>query len=907
MQERQKIDLSGEWRFAMDPLETGINKSGGWYEQYLPGTIKLPGTTASNQIGIPPQLRDRDNTGTGYMYIGAAWYQRDLDIPETWADKRVELSIERTAHTMVWVDDVHVGGLDDTQAPQVIDLGEAAFPGTHTITVRVNNSSCRPLQYGRRKINGMEGGISLTAMDKVYIKKIQVRSDISRHRAAITATVGNDTGLPAKGMMSFSIAHSGGKHSLPEKRVEFLCEGAEKSIFFEFYLGEDMLLWDEFEPNLYDMTVSLEACTRRRAYTDLTHERFGMRNFSREGMQFCSNGHKVFLRGNMCGRPSLFDEDEREYWRRIMKKHREWGINHLRFHSNVPNQYVFDAADEFGVYLQIELSLWAWVCFPHEFEFEPMLEETLKQRGDRILEAYGNHPSFVMMALGNENSGDYNMLGRVVAHLRKTDPTRLYAQGSNNNLMDPFHLEGDDFFVSCKSHAKHLHIRGSSAHGDGPVGPVQQDDPPDTLRSFAESLHGYSVPMIGHEVGQYESSPNFDDLDLFPPGKAPVNLQLFRELAEKKGLLEKEKAFFNASKYLSGLCYREDLELHYRTPGMAGFQILAMNDVLGEGSSIVGVWNKLGDSKGMFSPEEWKRFCNDRVLLCRYAKYVWNDGEEFSAHVQISNYGPKDIAGAHIIWKLLDGEKALTSGELGPSDAPQGELSDLGLVRAKLNTGKNAKIILRIEMPEQGLVNEYPLWVFTEEKLEKTSVRVVSALDKEAVEALKQGERVVFFAQNIPSKYAVEGFFAANFWSYAMFSRISLSKGFPVMPGTLGILLDPKHPVFSRFPSQSSSDWQWWRLVMHSTAIVMDDLPKEMQPILQVIDNPMRCLKLGSILEMKVGSGKLLVAAIYILPLLEKYGEARALYNGIVNYAASADFAPQVELSVEKALDHFVI
>lgn len=898
------LDLSGQWRFAMDPLETGVNKSGGWYEQRLPGQVVLPGTAGGNQQGIPPQVRDRDNTGTGYMYVGVAWYQRDIEIPASWAGKRVELTMERTAHTTVWVDDVEVGGCDDIQAPQVIGLGETAFPGRHTLTVRVDNYRRRPMQYGLRKVNGIEGRLCLTAMDQVYVKRLQIRSDIPRKRAAITATVANSTGLPAQGVMSFSVAHTGGLHTLPQKRVEFLCEHAEKDIFFELYLGDGMLLWDEFSPNLYSVDVELSARTNLREYSDALHESFGMRDFTREGMGLCSNGRKVFLRGDIGGGDPA-GEDEREYWRGAMEKYRAWGVNHLRFHTKVPNQCVFDAADEFGVYLQVELSLWSWICFPEEPEFEPMLEDILKERGDRILEAYGNHPSFVMMALGNEISGDHHMLARVVAHLRGTDPTRLYAQGSNNNLMDPFPLEGDDFFISCKSHARHLHIRGSSAHGDGPVGPIQQDDPPSTRRSFSESLYGYAVPMIGHEVGQYETSPNFDDLLRFPEGQAPVNLQLFRELAEQKGMLPREKDFYNASKYLAGLCYREDLEMYYRTPGMGGFQILAMHDVLGEGSSLVGVWNKVGDNKGMFTPEEWRRFCNDRVLLCRYDKYVWNGGEGFTTLVQLSNYGPSAVYGARVKWSLLAGASVIASGETPPAEAPQGQLSDLGIIGVSLPTQTTGKLTLRVELPAQGLVNEYPLWVFAEEKAAEPTVRVVQTLDGAAMEALREGESVVLFARDIPQKYAVEGFFASNFWSYAMFSRISLSKGFPVMPGTLGLHLDPAHPIYAHFPTEDHSDWQWWRIAMHSTAVNLDGLPGALRPLLEVIDNPMRCLKLGTILEMKVGAGKLLVAAIDLLPMLAAHAEARALYNGIVEYAASPAWAPQAELGEEQVLEYF--
>jgi hypothetical protein len=44
---------------------------------------------------------------------------------------------------------------------------------------------------------------------------------------------------------------------------------------------------------------------------------------------------------------------------------------------------------------------------------------------ERILQAYGNHPSFVMMALGNECGGSREVMAGMVRDLRRKDPRRL--------------------------------------------------------------------------------------------------------------------------------------------------------------------------------------------------------------------------------------------------------------------------------------------------------------------------------------------------------------------------------------------------------------------------------------------------------------------------------------------------
>lgn len=48
------------------------------------------------------------------------------------------------------------------------------------------------------------------------------------------------------------------------------------------------------------------------------------------------------------------------------------------------------------------------------------------------MKAYGNHPSFVMFALGNELSGDTLAMASVVDYLKDIDKRHLYAMGSNN-------------------------------------------------------------------------------------------------------------------------------------------------------------------------------------------------------------------------------------------------------------------------------------------------------------------------------------------------------------------------------------------------------------------------------------------------------------------------------------------
>jgi hypothetical protein len=153
----------------------------------------------------------------------------------------------------------------------------------------------------------------------------------------------------------------------------------------------------------------------------------------------------------------------------------------------------------------------------------------------------------------------------------------------------------------------------------------------------------------------------------------------------------------------------------------------------------------------------------------------------------------------------------------------------------------------------------------------------------EALTRLAEGGRVLFMPRPSELTNSIPGFFASDFWCYPMFRR-----GEP--PGTLGILCDPKHPALAQFPTEFHSNWQWFDILMHSRAMILDDLPADFRPIVQVIDNfdADRSHKLGLIFDLGVGQGKLLICTSD-LPALLDHPEARSLLVSLVAYARQCE------------------
>ena len=133
----EMLSLGGEWRFQLDrtdavTLETKWSGAIGHrdffakpeYAPYRqPGNVKLP-------FFLQPEKH----------YVGAAWYQRDIEIPQHWQDRRVVLTLERPHwETQVWVDDRPIGMNNSLSTPHDYDLGTGLTSGKHRLTIRVDN------------------------------------------------------------------------------------------------------------------------------------------------------------------------------------------------------------------------------------------------------------------------------------------------------------------------------------------------------------------------------------------------------------------------------------------------------------------------------------------------------------------------------------------------------------------------------------------------------------------------------------------------------------------------------------------------------------------------------------------------------------------------------------------------
>jgi hypothetical protein len=920
--QEKTLPLAGTWSFRLDGTDVGVKEQ--WFTNRFEETVQLPGTTDTNQKGIFKDEKCTDRLSRVWFWKGPAWYQRKVTIPESWKGKRITLFLERTKNTRVWVDQTFCGADDTLSAAQIFVLPDLV-PGEHTLTILVDNAKLPPVgpahavdERTQTNWNGIIGKIELCATDPLWLSDVQVYPDAAKKQARIRVVIGNITGKAVAGKLmigcqSYNVLKSA---TFKNETVGILSSNRETVVECVYAPGDSVPLWDEFQRAMLRLTLQLVA--NDNAFADQKSVSFGMRDFKRDGQRLTINGRTAFLRGRLdCANYPLtgYAPMDKAEWLKVLGILKDWGLNHVRFHSWCPPEAAFEAADELGFYFQAELpnkrsSFKApesteakkrnidYIEIPGADPSASLYDYAVRE-ADLIFKQFGNHPSFVMFTLGNE-LGRNPAMYELVARFQKRDPRHLYAQGSSNNHWAPSYAKGDDFWVTCKT-ATNAPVRGALYHGDFSGGGHIYSQPPSTLKNYSDAIKDSPVSVIAHETAEFEVTPDFREIPKYTGVLKARNLEIFQQRLKDANMLDLAHDFMRASGALAAICQREEKEAALRTPGFGGFQWLDIMDFPGQGTALVGMLNVFMENKGITTPDTWRQFCSETVPLLLMSKYTWTSEETFTAEVKVAHYGPKDIQNARVRWGLYEGNaQVIASGDFDPRTIKEGGLRTIGSVKVslqKVKTPQKVKLVLQIAGTPYG--NQYDLWVYppTVETRAPKSVLVTNRLDAATMQLLADGGKVLLFPPVKELKHSVGGAFPTDFWCWPMFAQGAIKQGLEPAPGTQGFICDPKHPALVAFPAEFHSNWQWWQIVKPARPIILDETPADYRPIIHVIDNFARNHKLGLLFETKVGKGKLLVCASELPERLE-HPEVRQMFYSLLRYVDSPAFDPKTELDV---------
>ncbi len=874
--------------------QSHINLSGVWNVRAgnAMGEVKLPGSLSENKIGDVVKDSATNMLSEQYGFVGKAKYEREINVPATWMNKVAALYIERSKVTEVFINGTAVGSQNSVSAPHVYLLKNVLKPGKNKIAITVDNTkSLLPLggshaysEHTQTNWNGILGKFYLRCLNDVDINNVRIDAQTNGSCQLKLFVLHLNSEKKSAKKIAITIRDAS-KKNVARKSVSIVAGTGltEHSILLRV---QNPKLWDEYDPYLYSVSISI-AGEYNEAF------KFGFRKFETKAGQFINNGRVVFLRGTheggvfpLTGYPPMNKEDWINYYRSL----KEYGINHVRFHSWTPPQASFEAADETGVFLQPELPLWG-----HYKTGDTVLFNYMKSEGERIMNAYGNHPSFVMFALGNELEGDTSLMAKMVTGLKTHDSRHLYALGSNNFYWNPQTHPVEDFFVAMR-HGKEAEdystdLRGSFSFADSKGGGIINSLTPNTTRNFSKAIRGLNKPAIGHETGQYQVYPDYKEMSGYIGVLRPLNFAVFKNRLQKAGMLSKADDFLKASGALSALCYKEEIEMALRTPGFGGFQLLDIKDYPGQGTALVGILNAFRKSKSVISKQAWNGFCNDVVPLASFEKYCLVNNELFETSVNIANYGKADVKGKQVTCVLKDcNGTVLFQKVYAGSVIKQGSITHIGDLKIPLDKiTQPSQLIFSIELAGTIYKNYWNIWVYPAE--DTITIRegmidgVMVTRNKERFESAKeQGTPVLYIPlhSEIMDK-SVGGLFITDFWNYTVFKGAAEKMKREPSPGTLGIITDPAHPLFKGFPTDFHTNWQWWNIIKHSRPMILNDMPGSYFPVVQVIDNIDRNHKLGLIYECPGTKAKVLVCAADLFSCADQ-PEVKALFKTMIEY-----------------------
>ena len=869
------ISLAGIWRAELGGLAGDIR---------IPGTLDESGLGFRDAGGAEPGGVIATRLTRRFAFEGEVRLSRRLDVGLP-AGTRAFIDVARARCLRLFLDGQEVRPFEPPtlSTPQVFEVTGRIHPGVELVLRSDNRYPGLPraeivnasaaTDETQTNWNGLLGDIVLRTEGQVFIRALRVypragsldvRVDLSAARAwrgnirlssdALARTAAIPVDVPA------------GAHEI---RAQLPVDGGLRR-------------WEIGDGRRYAMTATLEGAAPRTA-------RFGLRRLSADGAgRLALNGRRVFLRGETnC---AVFPETGRPpmtvgAWLAILQTYRAYGVNLVRFHSWCPPEAAFEAADRLGMLMQPELSHWnprdalesdaAWTYYRRELL--------------QILRAYANHPSFVMLTLGNElAAGDpgHRRMDELLALARQADDTRLYANGSNVHYGEQGCDARSDFYTASTYFRAPLRgtMSGTAENGGRLEGHINGRYPyaqANYSAVVARIREAYAGPVFGFEVGQYAVLPDFGELADFRGVTDPASLRLVQARVDESGLTPAWKDWVEATGELALLCYREEVEAVLRTPGMSGLVLLGLQDFPGQGTALVGMLNSHLRPKpfGFARPERFAAFFRDQLPLALLGRYTWLNSETLKTDVSVANYGENDLRGP-LRWRL-EGEGFERTGALEAIAFPRGELTSAGTVEAPLAAiQRPTRLELTLEVGDTA--NRYPIWVYPDERVPCPDGAVVADALDQARTALAAGKRVFLDPPTGAPLRSVPCHFSTDFWSVGTF---------PCQSGAMGQYIDAAHPIFRGFPTEKHTNWQWWPMANRPAVQV----PRGLRAIVTELDSFATLRPLAHLFECRVGTGRLLFSSM-ALRELDAYPEARALLNAIYRYMGSDRFCPSQSL-----------
>ncbi|EGK87987.1 beta-galactosidase [Microcoleus vaginatus PCC 9802] len=301
---RSQIYLNGTWQFVPavgNPQNPPVSPN--W------GSISVPGDWQKENNESVPGIITR---GSGKEWenfnskqLSKAWYQRNIDIPGDWTNRRIFLDLARVSTDAV----IFVNGINCGQIPWpygTIEITKVAKPGQNTLSILVVAVSDEkekavimdPTEIYTEKANlhsrGIIGEVRLLSLppgpliSDVFVqtstRKKQVKLDVELKDVAQNGQVELIAQmLDEKGKVEQKFTGTARVQAKPIQTVQVQ------------WNWPNPRLWEVAQPNLYTLQLEVKGSGIDTQYD----QPFGFREFWIEGRKFFLNGTEFRLRPNL--------------------------------------------------------------------------------------------------------------------------------------------------------------------------------------------------------------------------------------------------------------------------------------------------------------------------------------------------------------------------------------------------------------------------------------------------------------------------------------------------------------------------------------------------------------------------------------------------------------------------------
>ena len=888
--DERAVSLDGEWRFRLDPDDTGVRE--GWYERprKLADKIGVPGCWQGQGFGHDGTdeiwdfgIRARVLRAT---YQGTGWYGRSFRVPAPWKGARIWLNFGGVHPAVdVWVNGARVGSHCGPFVPFAFEITGLVRSGAgNFVAVRVHERNrWMGLSYNwGGKWSGLFRSVELTATGSTWLDQVCVHPDVDAGCLRFRVKPG---GAGRKQLTLSVDAQDAGGRTVASGTEEI--SAAEESGFALDVPSP--ALWSPDEPNLYRVDVVLMSGGQP---LDALTERVGFVKLATAGKHFLINGQPFYIRGtgDFQAHPETGCPDTcRERWRRKLSVLRQYGYNHVRCQSYVPAPEYYDVADEVGLLVQSEMGMlgaWGGQSPWHRYAWPaPTLayRDALKWQWDKTVMRDVNHPSANIYCMSNELGAD-----------------TLFPDTAWQCCRDTKAVKPGAFVIWTD-------------------GGYNASLPQDFVNAEGSVDHETDLPVIQHEFRWWSAYPDVRIKHKYSGAVRPYAIEIAEEAAACHGLKDQLPRMARASQRLQYVEARTKMESCRRdNPRLAGISHFNAMDI---GLSPQGVVDEFYDRK-YADAALWRRTNGDTVVLLDrdFDDRVLTGGQALDAAFCVSDFSHPPLKAPRLEWQLLAGNRSLASGTLTFRHKPF-RTCPAGKIRALLPSVSDPQALTLRAVLREGkrtFRNEWSFWLLPAEtprsdgvaiygkptgnwlgtvrgipkvgpgRCDRASVVLTGVLDEALGDYARRGGRIILAAgeglvRPFPPKLGGGGYFFLPPANYP-----------PLEDGHGGAIIRD-HPMLGGFPHEGFADLQFYRLIADVPPVDLEPLGLGgLTPVVQPLSTYFTCLPLAYLLEASVGKGAVILCA---LDLDQKLPEARYLLSAILQYASGPRLRPRRSLS----------